>query len=95
MGDVFGSEITAILECSGIDDEPNRQAIYDLAAVGKRCSSRALLSGGIDSSLVSATAQAALNGSFKTFNVRFSEKEYNETWAAVKVSESSPNSAHQ
>ena len=44
-----------------------------------------LLSGGIDSSLVSAAAQAALNVSFKTFNVRFSEKQYDATWAAVKV----------
>jgi asparagine synthase (glutamine-hydrolysing) len=153
---VFASEITAILECPGIDDEPDRQAIYDLAALfyipapetfyksiralqpGEILEARlgpdhrvsrktrlyhkwviapnpqitpsdatdrtdsllttavtsqlesdvplgALLSGGIDSSLVSAAAQTALNGGFKTFNVRFSEKEYDETWAAVKV----------
>ena len=32
-----------------------------------------LLSGGIDSSLVSAAAQDALNGGLKTFNVRFAD----------------------
>lgn len=45
----------------------------------------ALLSGGIDSSLVSAAAQAALGGGLRTFNVRFAEKDYDETWAAVAV----------
>ncbi len=45
----------------------------------------ALLSGGIDSSLVSAAAQAALSTTLRTFNVRFSEKEYDETWAAEAV----------
>ena len=44
-----------------------------------------LLSGGIDSSLVSAAAQAALAGGLRTFNVKFSDKEYDETWAAVAV----------
>ena len=44
-----------------------------------------LLSGGIDSSLVSAAAQEALKGELRTFNVRFSEKEYDETWAATAV----------
>jgi asparagine synthase (glutamine-hydrolysing) len=43
-----------------------------------------LLSGGIDSSLVSVAAQAAV-GQLSTFNVGFSEKEYDETWAAVAV----------
>jgi asparagine synthase (glutamine-hydrolysing) len=47
----------------------------------------ALLSGGIDSSLVSAAAQAALCGELRTFNVRFPEREYDETWAAVAVAE--------
>src|SRR5215813_4384639 len=46
-----------------------------------------LLSGGIDSSLVSAAAQAGLTRKVRTFNVRFSEKEYDETWAAVAVAE--------
>ncbi len=46
----------------------------------------ALLSGGIDSSLVSVAAQAAVNGGLQTFNVRFSQQEYDETWAALAVS---------
>ena len=46
----------------------------------------ALLSGGIDSSLVSAAAQTALTHKLQTFNVRFFEKEFDETWAAVAVS---------
>jgi asparagine synthase (glutamine-hydrolysing) len=46
----------------------------------------ALLSGGIDSSLVSTAAQEAVHNGFRTFNVRFSEKEYDETWAALAVS---------
>ena len=45
----------------------------------------ALLSGGIDSSLVSAAAQQALGGALHTYNVRFPEKEYDETWAALAV----------
>ena len=45
----------------------------------------ALLSGGIDSSLVSAAAQKALGGGLETFNVRFPEKDYDETWAANAV----------
>jgi asparagine synthase (glutamine-hydrolysing) len=45
-----------------------------------------LLSGGIDSSLVSAAAQNALkNGGLRTFNVRFSENGYDETWAAIEA----------
>jgi len=44
-----------------------------------------LLSGGIDSSLVSLAAHKALTGGLRTFNVRFSEQEYDETWAAVSV----------
>src|SRR5919202_837371 len=47
----------------------------------------ALLSGGIDSSLVSVAAQAALNDQLRTFNVRFAEQEYDETWAAVAVAQ--------
>ena len=45
----------------------------------------ALLSGGIDSSLVSAAAKESAKGNLKTFNVRFSDKGYDETWAAVAV----------
>lgn len=45
----------------------------------------ALLSGGIDSSLVSVAAQEILNTDFRTFNVRFPDKIYDETWAAIAV----------
>jgi asparagine synthase (glutamine-hydrolysing) len=44
-----------------------------------------LLSGGIDSSLVSFAAQKALKGELQTFNVRFQDKEFDETWAAVAM----------
>lgn len=43
-----------------------------------------LLSGGIDSSLVSAAAQRA-TGHLKTFNVQFPDAAYDETWAALEV----------
>jgi asparagine synthase (glutamine-hydrolysing) len=153
----FASEIRALLELPGIDDRPDRQAIYDFAALfyipapetfyvgirslqpGEMLEARldddrvswktkiyhrwrlapdptisldqaveradellttavrrqlesevplgSLLSGGIDSSLVSAAAQAALNGGLRTFNVKFPDKEYDETWAAKAVAE--------
>ncbi|HMS83339.1 MAG TPA: asparagine synthase (glutamine-hydrolyzing) [Nitrospira sp.] len=44
-----------------------------------------LLSGGIDSSLVSAAAQQSLEGQLRTFNVHFSDRAYDETWAALAV----------
>jgi asparagine synthase (glutamine-hydrolysing) len=47
----------------------------------------ALLSGGIDSSLVSAAAQASLKGKLRTFNVRFPDHGYDETWAALAVAQ--------
>jgi len=47
----------------------------------------ALLSGGIDSSLVSVAAQAAMSDQLRTFNVRFAEQEYDETWAATAVAQ--------
>ena len=151
----FASELRAILHLPGIDTQPDKQAIYDFAAllyipapetlyrgiralqpgeiieasmgadglswktrnyhrwsitpdVGislDRAAERAdalltiavqrqmesdvplgtLLSGGIDSSLVSAAAQAALRGGLRTFNVRFPDKRYDETWAAESV----------
>jgi len=151
----FASEIKALLELPGIDNRPDRQAIYDFAALlyipapetfytgiralqpgeileahldlnGVSWKTRtyqrwaitpdpeitlaqavdradtliaeavrrqmesdvplgALLSGGIDSSLVSAVAQNAHGSGIRTFNVRFSEKEYDETWAAEAV----------
>jgi asparagine synthase (glutamine-hydrolysing) len=153
---VFASEIRALLELPGIDIRPDRQAIYDFAALlyvpapetfytgiralqpGEILEARldatellwttrtyhrwsitpdpaltldqatdradellttavsrqmesdvplgTLLSGGIDSSLVSAAAQNALkNGGLQTFNVRFSENGYDETWAAIEA----------
>jgi asparagine synthase (glutamine-hydrolysing) len=151
----FASELRALLQFPGIDDRPNRQAIYDFAALfyipapetfytgiravqpGEALQIRlnggemlckgtfyhrwaispdpaitlseaadradalvtaavhrqvesdvplgSLLSGGIDSSLVSFAAQAALGGGLRTFNVRFPDKQYDETWAAVSV----------
>lgn len=45
----------------------------------------ALLSGGIDSSLVSCAAQEALDQPIQTFNVQFPDKAYDETWAALSV----------
>lgn len=47
----------------------------------------ALLSGGIDSSLVSLAAQHALAGRLSTFNVRFPDPKYDETWAALAVAD--------
>ncbi len=44
-----------------------------------------LLSGGIDSSLVSAAAQKAISSRLHTYNVKFSDIEYDETWAAQAV----------
>jgi asparagine synthase (glutamine-hydrolysing) len=151
----FASELGALLGVPDLEDSPNRQAIYDFAALfyipapetfytgvralqpGELLEARlhghevswqtrlfhrwltapnptltlveaverahalvttavrrqlesdvplgALLSGGIDSSLVSAAAQEALGGGLQTFNVRFWKKEYDETWAAVAV----------
>src|SRR5262249_34369298 len=150
----FASEIRALLELPEIDTRPDRQAIYDFAALfyipapetfytgiralqpGEMLEARlanglswttrsyhrwsinpdpaltlkqatdrgdalltnavrrqiesdvplgTLLSGGIDSSLVSAAAQNALNDGLRTFNVRFSENGYDETWAAIEV----------
>jgi asparagine synthase (glutamine-hydrolysing) len=46
-----------------------------------------LLSGGIDSSLVSDSAQKALSGPLQTFNVKFPDAGYDETWAATMVAE--------
>ena len=150
---MFASEIRALLCWPDIDDQPNRQAIYDFATLcfmpapqtfytgiralqpGEILEARleahrvrwkthpyhiwkiapdptitlaeaadradalvmaatrrqmesdvplgALLSGGIDSCLVSVAAQTPLNGGLRTFNVRFSDNEYDETWAAV------------
>jgi asparagine synthase (glutamine-hydrolysing) len=154
-GLMFASEIRALLDLPGIDDRPDRQAIYDFAALcyipapetfyagiralqpGEMIEARfdnhqvswrartyhqwaittnpaltlseatdradvlvtdavrrqmesdvplgALLSGGIDSSLVSSAAQTTGEGAVRTFNVRFSDNLFDETWAAVAV----------
>ncbi len=151
----FASEIRALLPLPGVDRQPDRQAVYDFAAlfyipapqtfytgirallpgellearldgheiywkkryyhrwsiaidndltldeaadrteqllttaVGRQMESEVpiggFLSGGIDSSLVSSGAQASLGGALRTFNVRFSDEAYDETWAAVAV----------
>ncbi len=53
-----------------------------------------LLSGGIDSSLVSEVASTHINdNSLNTYNVKFSDEEYDETWAALIVA-NSINSKH-
>jgi asparagine synthase (glutamine-hydrolysing) len=44
-----------------------------------------LLSGGIDSSLISAASRRAMNTGLRTFNVRFSDAAFDETWAAVET----------
>lgn len=46
-----------------------------------------LLSGGIDSSLVSAAAQRALQGTLQTYNVRFFDRKFDETAAALAVAQ--------
>lgn len=54
-----------------------------------------LLSGGIDSSLVSVAAQEALApDTLRTFNVRFPDARYDETWAARMVADA-VGSAHE
>ena len=67
----------------------SRTAELLMGAVGGQLESdvpsAALLSGGIDSSLVSVAAQAGGSGDLRTFNVRFADPEYDETWAALAV----------
>ncbi len=153
----FASEINALLRLPGIDNRPDRQAVYDFAALlyipapetfyrgiralrpGEVLEARmdhdgvswktrsfhrwaitpnpalaeapaveqadalltaavrrqlesdvplgALLSGGIDSSLVSEAGQRTAGRTLHTFNVRFSDRTYDETWAAHAVAE--------
>ena len=151
----FASEINALREIPGIELKPDRQAVYDFAAlcfipapetvyaqvkalqpaeileakfredgivwhtrtyhrwviapdmgltlekaadraqelvstaVGRQLESEValgcLVSGGIDSSLVSTAAQTMVDARVPTFNVRFSDDGYDETWAALAV----------
>ncbi|PYJ99559.1 MAG: asparagine synthase (glutamine-hydrolyzing) [Verrucomicrobia bacterium] len=151
---MFASEIHALRQMPGIDETPDRQAIFDFAAlffvpapqtlyrgiralcpgelleaewegerirltirryhcwrlqpndglslaeateqadaligqaVGRQLESDVplgtLLSGGVDSSLVTLAAQKAA-GRVRSFNVRFSDARYDETWAAVEA----------
>lgn len=46
-----------------------------------------LLSGGIDSSLVTAAAQQGTASELRTFNVKFLEPAFDETWAARRVAD--------
>ena len=80
---------------------PNPALTLDLAveqaedliqiAVGRQMESDvplgSLLSGGIDSSLVSSAAQTSSSGNLRTFNVRFPDVDFDETWAALAVAE--------
>jgi asparagine synthase (glutamine-hydrolysing) len=68
---------TAVSQAEGLITEAVRGQMESDVPLGS------LLSGGIDSSLVSAAAQRA-SGHLKTFNVRF-PGDYDETWAAVAV----------
>src|SRR5262249_25036634 len=72
-----------------LDEATNRADELLTTAVERQLESdvplASLLSGGIDSSLVSVAAQRALHGELRTFNVRFSHKDYDETWAAEMV----------
>jgi asparagine synthase (glutamine-hydrolysing) len=72
-----------------VDDLVDRAESLVRGAVARQLESDvplgSLLSGGIDSSLVSTAAQAAARGGLRTFNVRFAETAYDETWAAEAV----------
>ena len=82
MGDCPNSNIT-FSEAVERADELIAAAVKSQLESDVRLGS--LLSGGIDSSLVSAAAQVALPQGIHTFNVKFPEKNYDETWAAVAV----------
>ena len=77
--------------CLPIDNAVDRADALMATAVQRQLESDVplgtLLSGGIDSSLVSALAQEACTDDLRSFNVRFAEKEFDETWAAVAVAE--------
>jgi asparagine synthase (glutamine-hydrolysing) len=90
---------TALRRFHEFTSEPNRdltldQALDDVDTLAEKAVVRqlesdvplgALLSGGIDSSLVSAYSQRHVEGDLLTFNVRFPDAEYDETPAARTV----------
>lgn len=73
-----------------MDDAVSRTSELLAGAVGRQVESDVplgtLLSGGIDSSLVSAAAARGITGPLSSFNVRFPDVAYDETWAALEVS---------
>lgn len=75
-----------------IDDATDRTTELIAAAVASQVESDVpmgtLLSGGIDSSLVTAAAARSTPGGLSTFNVRFPDAAYDETWAALEASRS-------
>ena len=74
-----------------LEDAADKVQELITAAVSRQMESDAplgcLLSGGIDSSLVSTATQSAAPDGIATFNVRFADEEYDETWAALAVAE--------
>ena len=68
-------------------DSVRRQSVADVPVA-------ALLSGGIDSSLVVAAYARATGGATTTFNVRFPDRGYDETGPAVQVSRHYGTSHH-
>ncbi len=68
---------------ASFDDTVNRADDHVRAAVGSQIESDvplgSMLSGGIDSSLVSAAAQSIIPGDLKTFSVSFPEQTYDES----------------
>src|SRR5262245_55668845 len=74
-----------------VDFETATGRVRDLIGAGVRSQLESdvplgcLLSGGIDSSLVSAAAQQGLPHALQTYNVEMSDPGYDETWAAAAV----------
>lgn len=71
----------AVDEADGLVEEAVARQLESDVPLG------ALLSGGIDSSLVSAAARRRGNGVLQTFNVGFPDADYDETAAALAVAE--------
>ena len=71
----------AVTEADGLVEEAVASQLESDVPLG------ALLSGGIDSSLVSAAARRRGNGVLQTFNVGFPDADYDETSAALSVAD--------